>query len=134
MAIDQVRYNILRWAGICAIALGLVLLVSAAAVSTHEEHYCYLKECKCYNTTATICRKWKVDYWIDDQEEFTETNHHTFDLPVCPRCTIEKGPGFLCWTDNEGDDLHIASPAERTLTNLVTASFTFSVSGVFYWC
>lgn len=42
-------------------------------------------------------------------------------------CTV----GFVCWTDSDGNDLHIVSPAERTMTNLVTASFTFSVSGLF---
>eukprot|EP01127_Copromyxa_protea_P005525 TRINITY_DN15449_c0_g1_i1.p1 TRINITY_DN15449_c0_g1~~TRINITY_DN15449_c0_g1_i1.p1 ORF type:complete len:155 (-),score=20.76 TRINITY_DN15449_c0_g1_i1:86-550(-) len=126
--IDQARYNVLRIGGLGAVVLGIILLISAAAVPTHEEHYCYLRNCTCHNATQSPCRNFKVQYWIDEQESF-HYNYHTSDLPICPRQA--EGDGFLCWTDSDGNDLHIASPAERSMTNLATASFTFTISGVF---
>lgn len=133
--IDKARYNILRIAGIVSIAFGLVLLVSAAAVPTHDEHYCYQVSCSCYNSTASVCHRWQVEYLVDES-----TVRHHADLSICPREKAGDGTpllvinelisGFLCWTDDVGEDLHIATPSERTLTNLVTASFTFSVSGM----
>lgn len=63
---------------------------------------------------------------------------HTAQMPICPR---EEGagnlaqpqsndPGFMCWTDGDGNSMRVYEPPERTMTNLLTASFTFSLTGL----
>lgn len=39
-------------------------------------------------------------------------------------------PGFICWTDGDGNNMRVYEPPERTMTNLLTASFTFSLTGL----